>query len=302
MRSQATHTWTHSHSHTHTHTHTHPCESGCHACLGSSCSSGWNGLPIAAALTWGSPHISNTMNLILEDSLWLWTAMNTFLCRSSSFWYRPSNLTFPLLTYSKSIRTNIPFVLSLDEQWFISLSARWESWLESIMSNSCHSLKMLPTKLWLQSFINRYSLDLLGSEVAAQWKVLIFVCGFASLFFFQDTGSIQLIYGIINVVMVLSIFLITIVTSPVTQELLRTEFFSSQIHGVLLSFLLLLTCHVLPVVILHIWSVTLCIYIIYHTLECHYLNLLSTFYCSVILIYQFLAAWTINPHTKHVNS
>ena len=134
-----------------------------------------------------------------------------------------------------------------------------------------------------------------------------FLCGFAFLFFFffQDTGSIQLIYGIINVVMVLSIFLITIVISPVTQELLRTAFFSSQIHGVLLSFLLLLlllTCHVLPVVILHIWSVTLYIYIIYHTLECHYLNLLSTFYCSVILIYQFLAAWTINPHTKHVNS
>ena len=94
--------------------------------------------------------------------------------------------------------------------------------------------------------------------------------------------------------MVLSIFLITIVISPVTQELLRTAFFSSQIDGVLLSLLLLLllllTCHVLPVVILRIWSVTLCIYIIYHTLECHYLNLLSTFYCSVILIYQFLAA------------
>ena len=87
--------------------------------------------------------------------------------------------------------------------------------------------------------------------------------GLLFFFFFHDTGSIQLIDGIINVVMVLSIFLITIVISPVTQELLRTAFFSSQIHGVLLSLLLLLllTCHVLPVVILHIWSVTLCIYI-----------------------------------------
>ena len=66
---------------------------------------------------------------------------------------------------------------------------------------------MLPTKLGLQSFINRYSLDLLGGDMTAQWKVLIFfvwVC--FSFFFSQDTGSIQLIYGIINVVMVLSIF------------------------------------------------------------------------------------------------
>lgn len=68
-------------------------------------------------------------------------------------------------------------------------------------------------------------------------------------FFFQDTGSIQLIYGIIRVVMVPSIFLITIVISPVTQELLRTACFSSRIHGVLLSFFLLLsllTSNVLP--------------------------------------------------------
>ena len=65
-------------------------------------------------------------------------------------------------------------------------------------------------------------------------------CGFAFIFFFQDTGSIQLIYGIINVVMVLGIFLITIVISPVTQEVLRTAFFSSQIHGGLLSFLLII--------------------------------------------------------------
>lgn len=67
-------------------------------------------------------------------------------------------------------------------------------------------------------------------------------------FFFQDTGSIQLIYGIISVVIVLSIFLITVVISPVTQELLRTACFSSRIHGALLSFflLLLLTSNALP--------------------------------------------------------
>lgn len=83
-------------------------------------------------------------------------------------------------------------------------------------------------------------------------------------YFFQDTGSMQLIYGIINVGMVLNIFLITIVISPVTQEVLRTAFSVPKYMGFTI-FLLIIIIDLSRIAlwsffILYIWSVSSCIY------------------------------------------
>lgn len=119
----------------------------CHVLAVVTLSSGsWNVLPNSVRWFWQLPHVSYLMNLVKYSLLLLWVGRISFSsCYGSCLQQLPSGFTLSFLTCSKIICTNISFVLSLDKQWFILWLAKWKSWLESIIWNSCHQLKMLPT-------------------------------------------------------------------------------------------------------------------------------------------------------------